>query len=79
MDEAVRRGVPFEAARDFMLGHINVQLAIVFEQIDWKMSEGAYRVIEKATTRIFQPDWLNVFDPKEVLDSVRDICQAKSK
>lgn len=78
MDEAVRRGVPFDAARDFMLGHINVQLAIVFEQIDWKMSEGAYRVIEKAMTRIFQPDWLNVFDPKEVMDSVRDICQAKS-
>ena len=30
MDEAIRRGVPAEAARDFLLGHINIELAIVF-------------------------------------------------
>src|SRR5690606_4124108 len=30
MEEAVKRGVPYEAARDFMLGHVNIQLAIVF-------------------------------------------------
>lgn len=77
MDEAVRRGVPVEAARDFMLGHINIQLAIVFEQIDWKMSEGAYRVIEKAMKRVFKSDWMNVFDPQEIRDSVRDICEVK--
>lgn len=30
MDEVVRRGVPFEAARDFMLGHLNIEIAILF-------------------------------------------------
>jgi hypothetical protein len=73
MDEAVRRGVPAEAAKDFLLGHINVQLAIVFEQIDWRMSEGAYLVIRKAMKRIFRPDWKGVFELDEVKRSVRAI------
>ena len=30
-DEAVRRGVPREAAIDFMLGHLNIELAIAFD------------------------------------------------
>lgn len=74
MDEAVKRGVPREAAFDFLMGHINVQLAIVFEQIDWKMSEGAYHVIREAQRRIFKPDWKGVFDRDELKASVRGIC-----
>ena len=74
MEEAIVRGVPREAAFDFLMGHINVQLAIVFEQIDWKMSEGAYHVIDKAMKRIFRPDWKGVFDREELKASVRGIC-----
>jgi hypothetical protein len=76
MEEAITRGVPREAAQDFMLGHINVQLAIVFEQIDWKMSEGAYHVIREAMKRIFRPDWKGVFDSDELKQSVRGIVNA---
>jgi hypothetical protein len=75
MDEAIKRGVPAEAAKDFILGHINVQLAIVFEQIDWRMSEGAYLVIREAMKRIFRPDWKGVFDRDEVKQSVRAIVK----
>jgi len=74
MDEAVKRGVPRDAAFDFLMGHINVQLAIVFEQIDWKMSEGAYHVIREAQKRIFKPDWKGVFERDELKASVRGIC-----
>ncbi len=74
MEEAIARGVPRDAAYDFLMGHINVQLAIVFEQMDWKMSEGAYHVIRQAMTRIFRPDWKNVFDREELKASVRGIC-----
>jgi len=49
-------------------------LAIVFEQIDWKMSEGAYHVIREAQKRIFRPDWKGVFDREELKASVRGIC-----
>lgn len=34
MDEAIRRGVPPQAARDFLMGHINIELAILFNEID---------------------------------------------
>jgi hypothetical protein len=73
LDECIRQGVPEQAAKDFMLGHINVQLAIVFEAIDWKMSEGAYLVIKNAMQRIFKPDWKDVFKREEVKTSVRKI------
>lgn len=76
MEEAIRRGVPRQAAEDFLLGHINVQLAIVFEQIDWKMSEGAYHVVREAMKRLFRPDWKNVFDREELKQSVLGIVNA---
>jgi D-apionate oxidoisomerase len=73
MEEAIRRGIPRQVAMDFMLGHINVQLAIVFEQIDWKMSEGAYLVIREAMKEIFQPDWKKVFEPEAIRETTRKI------
>lgn len=76
MEEAIKQGVPRQAAFDFLMGHINVQLAIVFEQIDWKMSAGAYHVVDQAMKRIFQPDWKNVFNRDELKASVKGICKA---
>jgi len=64
MDEVIRRGVPPEAARDFLLGHVNIPLAIVFGEIDWDFSEGAKTVIQEAKRDIFQPDWKKVFEPE---------------
>lgn len=76
MDEAISRGVPAEAARDFMMGHINIELAIVFDEIDWEFSDGAKVAIEKAKEKIFKPDWKKVFDRDELLQSVNDIVKA---
>ena len=75
-DEAVRRGVPKQAAIDFMLGHINIELAIAFEeQPGGKFSDGALQAIAQARPTIFRDNWLaNVFKPEAVLASVRDIC-----
>lgn len=75
-DEAVRRGVPEEAAHDFMLGHLNIELAIAFGIFpDGKFSDGALHAIAKATPQIFRDGWLDrVFAPDSVLKSVRDIC-----
>lgn len=76
MEEAIQRGIPRQVAQDFMLGHINVQLAIVFEQIDWKMSEGAYLVIREAMKEIFQPDWKKVFEKEAIRAVTRKIVHA---
>jgi hypothetical protein len=75
-DEAVRRGVPKQAAHDFMLGHLNIELAIAFGIFpEGKFSDGALKAIEKAKPLIFRDNWHDrVFDPQAVLDSVKDIC-----
>jgi D-apionate oxidoisomerase len=75
-DEAVRRGVPEQAAIDFMLGHLNIELAIAFGAFpEGKFSDGALHAIAKAKPMIFRDDWLDrVFEPDAVMKSVKDIC-----
>ncbi|HIG53306.1 MAG TPA: semialdehyde dehydrogenase [Candidatus Handelsmanbacteria bacterium] len=77
LDEAVKRGVPAEAARDFLLGHLNVELAILFDEIDWELSDGAKEAVADAMPVIFQPDWKKVFDAEQLLASTRKITQIK--
>jgi hypothetical protein len=73
LDESVRRGVPAEAARDFLMGHLNVELAILFNEIDWKFSAGCQQAIDEATPVLFRDDWKRVFDPAEMTASCRRI------
>ncbi len=79
-DEAVRRGVPREAAMDFMLGHLNIELAIAFEAFpQGRFSDGALHAIAKARPEIFRDDWLErVFAPAAVMKSVKDICHPEA-
>jgi D-apionate oxidoisomerase len=76
VDEAVRRGVPREAAQDFLLGHLTIELAIAFELSPGaRFSDGALHAIRQARPVIFKEGWLErVFAPEAVLQSVRDIC-----
>jgi D-apionate oxidoisomerase len=73
MDESIRRGVPAEAARDFLMGHINIALAVAFDEIEWDFSAGAKMAIEEAKKDIFQPDWKKVFEPESLRQSVANI------
>lgn len=76
MDEAIRRGVPAEAARDFILGHLNVEIAIVFNELEHgTFSDGAKKAIEKAKADLFRSDWKKVFEPAAIAQSIRDITQ----
>lgn len=77
MQEAIRRGVPPEAARDFLLGHIHIELALVFGELKTaRFSDGALKAIEEAKKVLFRPDWKRVFEPEEILASVRKITGA---
>lgn len=71
MDEAVRRGVPAEAARAFILGHVSVEFAIVFGEIGSPFSDGALKAIEIAKDMLFRQDWKRVFD-QDVIDASID-------
>jgi ketol-acid reductoisomerase len=75
MDEAIKRGVPPEAARDFMMGHMNVFVGILFGYVDAQVSDGARLAAERAKQRFFSPDWKKVFEPENVLQEVKSITQ----
>jgi D-apionate oxidoisomerase len=74
MQEAVRLGVPEAAARDFLLGHLKVELGIVFQLFEGAtFSDGALHAIEEAKRSLFQPDWKKVFQRDEWMESIRKI------
>lgn len=75
LDEAIRRGVPEQAARDFILGHIKVNLGILFEYIDAEVSDGAKLAMKRGMEQIFQSDWKKVFEPESVLQQVKAITE----
>ena len=74
MDEAVKMGVPERAARDFLLGHLKVELGIVFQLFpSATFSDGALKAIDEAKRTLFRPDWKKVFDRDAVMESIRKI------
>lgn len=75
IQEAVNHGVPAEAARQFILGHMNVNVGILFKYIDAELSDGAKLAVARARERIFQPDWKKVFEPENVIAEVKAITQ----
>jgi hypothetical protein len=79
MDEAIARGVPAEAAKDFLYGHVNIPLAIVFGEAGNPFSDGAKLIIEYGKKRIIQPDWKKVFEPESVREQVEAIVKGKPK
>ena len=73
LDEAVKRGVPPQAARDFLMGHLNIELAIIFNETNWKFSQGCQRAIDDAKPQLFKADWKKIFEPAELKASVARI------
>lgn len=74
MDEAIRRGVPPQAAQDFIEGHLTVEIAILFGHIPGaQFSDGAKKAVEKAKETLFRPDWKKVFETQALDESVRMI------
>lgn len=73
MEEAIARGVPREAARDFLLGHMNILAAVTFQEIQGVFSDACNKAIVYGKETILKPDWKQLFEPDEILASVRRI------
>jgi D-apionate oxidoisomerase len=73
MDEVVARGVPKEAARDFLLGHMNVLGAVIFGEVEGVFSDACNKAIEFGKPTLMKSDWKKVFEPQEIADSIRRI------
>jgi hypothetical protein len=67
LDEAIRRGVPEEAATAFMLGHLQIELAILFRSSN-PFSDAAIRAIRYGSERIFKEDWREVFSDESIAE-----------
>ncbi|QCP50322.1 semialdehyde dehydrogenase [Trinickia violacea] len=73
MDETVKRGVPEQAARDFLLGHMNILGAVIFNEIPGAFSDACNKAIEFGKPRLMRDDWKHVFDREEIAESIRRI------
>jgi D-apionate oxidoisomerase len=73
LDEVIRQGVPKEAARDFMLGHMNIISAVLFEEIQGVFSDACMKAIDIGKPMIFKDDWKKVFDPESVKHQIKAI------
>ncbi len=73
LERVVDAGVPEEAARTFLMGHLQIGIALIFEQFDWRLSEGAQLALARSREQIFRDDWHRIFEPEAVLDSLKQI------
>jgi D-apionate oxidoisomerase len=73
MDEVIKQGVPAEAARDFLLGHINVLASVIFKEREGVFSDACNKAIEFGIPALMRPDWKRVFEPEEIAASIKRI------
>ncbi len=73
MDEVVRRGVPEQAARDFLLGHMNILGAVIFKEQLGVFSDACNKAIQFGKPVLMRDDWKRVFEPDEIAASIQRI------
>lgn len=66
-------GVPAAAVDDFFMGHLQIAISLIFDELDWKLSEGAVKAAHEAQAVLFKDDWYRILDPEEVARSTRSI------
>ncbi|UDL96399.1 NAD(P)-binding domain-containing protein [Lichenihabitans sp. PAMC28606] len=73
MDDVIARGVPKDAARDFLLGHMNVLASVIFEERPGLFSDACNKAIEFGKPVLMKDDWKRVFEPQEIAASIQRI------
>jgi ketol-acid reductoisomerase len=72
-DQVVQAGVPPAAARDFLLGHLRIQIAVLFGEVNGTFSDAAYKISKRAKSILFKENWRRIFERADIMDQVRDI------
>lgn len=73
MERVIAAGVPKDATFDFLMGHLQISIALIFERFDWRLSEGAQLALDQSRQTLFKDDWFRIFDEDEIMASVRQI------
>lgn len=76
LDESIRRGVPEEAARAFLLGHIQIPLAIVFKSSN-PFSDAAQIAVDYGRRHVLREDWKTVFEPEKIQEVLAEMLHLK--
>lgn len=72
-DNIVARGVPEAAARDFVLGHLRIQIAVLFREVNGTFSDAAYKISKRAKPILFKEGWQGIFEMDDIKQQVKDI------
>jgi hypothetical protein len=76
LKEVIAQGVPADAARDFLLGHLNIQMAVLFNELPGAVfSDAANKAIVRGLGEIFRPDWKKVLEIDNVKKQIADITR----
>ena len=68
-------GVPETAARDFVLGHLRIQIAVLFKEVNGTFSDAAYKISKRAKPLLFRDGWQKIFEMDDIRQQVRDITR----
>ena len=72
-DIIVSKGVPANAARDFVLGHLRIQMAVLFKEVNGTFSDAAYKISKRAKPILFKEGWQKIFEMEDIKEQVKDI------
>jgi NAD(P)-dependent dehydrogenase (short-subunit alcohol dehydrogenase family) len=73
VEEAVRKGVPRQAAEAFAAGHVQIALAIVFGAEKAPFSDAAERAIHWGKKQYISPRWKEVYSQEVLSQAIKDI------
>jgi ketol-acid reductoisomerase len=71
----VTMGVPEAAARDFVLGHLRIQIAVLFNEVNGTFSDAAYKISKRARPILFNDNWKKIFEMEDIRQQVKDIVK----
>lgn len=77
IDECVRHGIDRDAALEFLIGHLNVEIAMWFGYSPKVPSDAALRLMRFAKSKVVQPDWREALSPKVVKEAAEVIVYGK--
>lgn len=64
-------------AKRALLGHVQIQLAIIFGKIKWKFFDYANIAVKIGSDKVFRPVWRKVFKSEAVKETVQRILYAE--
>lgn len=76
IDEAIRRGVPEAAAWSFLLGHIQIPLAITLKSSN-PFSDAAMIAVDYGKRHVLREDWKKVFEPESIEEVLAEMLHLK--